>query len=90
MKTMVKGYEDAGAKYGIKVVTANTNNDQAKETELIQTYMAQGVSGIAIAPLSKDASIANLKQAADQGHQGRHHQHVHQRHLLPLGWLHLR
>jgi ABC-type sugar transport system substrate-binding protein len=67
MQTMVKGYEDAGAKYGIKVVTANTNNDQAKETELIQTYMAQGVSGIAIAPLSKDASIANLKQAADQG-----------------------
>ena len=34
---------------------------------LIQTYMAQGVSGIAIAPLSKDASIANLKQAADKG-----------------------
>jgi sugar transport system substrate-binding protein len=67
MQTMVKGYEDAGAKYGIKVVTANTNNDQAKETELIQTYMAQGVSGIAIAPLSKDASIANLKQAADKG-----------------------
>jgi len=67
MKTMVQGYEDAGAKYGIKVLTANTNNDQAKETELIQTYMAQGVSGIAIAPLSKDASIANLKQAADKG-----------------------
>jgi simple sugar transport system substrate-binding protein/ribose transport system substrate-binding protein len=66
MQTMVKGYEDAGAKYGIKVVTANTNNDQAKETELIQTYIAQGVSGIAIAPLSKDASIVNLKQAADK------------------------
>jgi simple sugar transport system substrate-binding protein/ribose transport system substrate-binding protein len=67
MQTMVKGYEDAGAKYGIKVVSANTNNDQAKETELIQTYISQGVSGIAIAPLSKDASIVNLKQAADQG-----------------------
>jgi simple sugar transport system substrate-binding protein/ribose transport system substrate-binding protein len=67
MKSMVKGYEDAGAKYGIKVLTANTNNDQAKETELIQTYIAQGVSGIAIAPLSKDASITNLKQAASKG-----------------------
>ncbi|MCJ7531042.1 MAG: substrate-binding domain-containing protein, partial [Anaerolineales bacterium] len=55
MKTMVQGYEDAGAKYGIKVLTANTDNDQAKEAELIQTYMAQGVSGIAIAPLSMDA-----------------------------------
>jgi simple sugar transport system substrate-binding protein/ribose transport system substrate-binding protein len=67
MKTMVQGYEDAGAKYGIKVLTANTDNDQAKEAELIQTYMAQGVSGIAIAPLSMDASIVNLKQAADKG-----------------------
>ena len=67
MKTMVKGYEDAGAKYGVKVMTANTNNDQAKETELVQTYISQGVSGIAIAPLSKDASIVNLKQAAEKG-----------------------
>ena len=66
MNSMVKGFTDAGAKYGVKVVTANTNNDQAKESELIQTYIAQGVSGIAIAPLSKDASIANLKEAASK------------------------
>ncbi len=67
MNSMVKGFTDAGAKYGIKVVTANTNNDQSKEGELIQTYIAQGVNGIAIAPLSKDASIANLKEAANKG-----------------------
>ena len=69
MKSMVQGYTDAGAKYGIKVLTANTNNDQAKEAELIQTYIAQGVSGIAIAPLSQDASIPNLKEAASKGIQ---------------------
>jgi ABC-type sugar transport system substrate-binding protein len=67
MNSMVKGFTDAAAKYGVKILTANTNNDQAKESELIQTYMAQGVSGIAIAPLSKDASIANLKEAAAKG-----------------------
>jgi len=67
MKSMVQGYEDAGAKYGIKIMTANTNNDQAKEAELIQTYIAQGVAGIAIAPLSQDASIPNLKDAQSQG-----------------------
>jgi sugar transport system substrate-binding protein len=67
MKSMVQGYTDAGAKYGIKVLTANTNNDQAKEAELIQTYIAQGVNGIAIAPLSQDASIPNLKDAASKG-----------------------
>jgi sugar transport system substrate-binding protein len=67
MKSMVQGYTDAGAKYGIKILTANTNNDQAKEAELIQTYIAQKVSGIAIAPLSQDASIPNLKDAASKG-----------------------
>ena len=51
MNTLTKGYTDAGAKYGVKVLTANTNNDQAKEAELIQTYVSQGVNGIAIAPL---------------------------------------
>jgi simple sugar transport system substrate-binding protein/ribose transport system substrate-binding protein len=67
MNSMVQGYKDAAAKLGVKVLTANTDNDQAKETELIQTYISQKVSGIAIAPLSKDASIANLKQANDKG-----------------------
>ena len=67
MQTLTRGYTDAAAKYGVKILTANTNNDQAKETELIQTYMSQGVNGIAIAPLSKDVSIASLKQAADKG-----------------------
>jgi sugar transport system substrate-binding protein len=67
MNSMVKGFTDAGEKYGVKVMTANTNNDQAKESELIQTYIAQGVNGIAIAPLSQDASIANLKEADAKG-----------------------
>src|SRR5512146_1203597 len=67
MNTLTKGYTDAAAKYGVKILTANTNNDQAKEGELIQTYISQGVNGIAIAPLSKDASIANLKQADAKG-----------------------
>src|SRR5512139_2692508 len=69
MKSMVQGYEDAGKEFGIKILTANTNNDQAKEAELIQTYIAQGVNGIAIAPLSQDASIPNLKEAASKGIQ---------------------
>ena len=69
MKSMVEGYMAAGEDYGITVLTANTNNDQAKEAELIQTYIAQGVDGIAIAPLSPDASVANLEEAAAQGIQ---------------------
>jgi simple sugar transport system substrate-binding protein/ribose transport system substrate-binding protein len=69
MKSMTQGFQDAGKKYGIKILTGNTNNDQAKEAELIQTYIAQAVNGIAIAPLSQDASIPNLKEAASKGIQ---------------------
>jgi ABC-type sugar transport system substrate-binding protein len=67
MKSMVEGFQAAGEKYGIKVLTANTDNDQAKEADLIQTYIAQEVDGIAIAPLSPDASIASLEEAAAKG-----------------------
>ena len=31
-----------GRNMELNVMTANTNNDQAKEAELIQTYIAQG------------------------------------------------
>jgi ABC-type sugar transport system substrate-binding protein len=67
MNMLTKGYEDAAADAGVKIMTDNTNNDQAKETELINTYVAQGVDGLAIAPLSADASVAALRTADEQG-----------------------
>lgn len=65
MNMLSKGYQDAAKELGAECLTANTNNDQATEVELINTYLTQGVKGIAIAPLSKDASVAALR-AADQ------------------------
>jgi len=51
MKSMVQGFQDAGKKLGVKQgIIGNSSNDQAKETELINTYISQGVNGIAIAP----------------------------------------
>jgi simple sugar transport system substrate-binding protein/ribose transport system substrate-binding protein len=68
MKSMVQGFQDAGKKLGVKqVIIGNSNNDQAKENELINTYVSQGVNGIAIAPLSPTVSIEALKTANDQG-----------------------
>ena len=67
MNMLTKGYQDAAADAGVKCLTDNTQNDQAKEVELINTYLAQGVDGVAIAPLSADASIAALKEADAQG-----------------------
>ncbi len=67
MNMLTKGYEDAANELGVRVLTSNTNNDQAKEVELINTYLTQGVKGIAIAPLSKDASVAALRAADEAG-----------------------
>jgi simple sugar transport system substrate-binding protein/ribose transport system substrate-binding protein len=68
MKSMSQGFQDAGKTLGVKqVILGNSSNDQAKETELINTYISQGVNGIAIAPLSPTVSIEALKQANDKG-----------------------
>ena len=67
MSVMTDGFTDAAADLGVKILTDNTNNDQARETELINTYMAQGVDGIAIAPLNADASTAALRLADADG-----------------------
>ncbi len=67
MNMLTKGYQDAAADAGVKCLTDNTNNDQAKETELINTYLAQGVKGLAISPLNGDASVAQLRAADEAG-----------------------
>lgn len=67
MNMLSKGYVDAATELGAECLTANTNNDQATEVALINTYLTQGVKGIAIAPLSKDASVAALREADKQG-----------------------
>ncbi len=67
MNMLSKGYRDAAEALGVECLTANTNNDQATEVELINTYLTQGVQGIAIAPLSKDASVAALRAADAAG-----------------------
>ncbi len=67
MNMMTKGFQDAANDAGVKCLTDNTNNDQARETELINTYLGQGVKGLAIAPLNGDASVAALKAADAQG-----------------------
>lgn len=67
MQMLTNGYKDAAEKYGVKLLTANSNSDQAKESELINTYVAQGADGIVIAPLDPNTSVATLKAASDQG-----------------------
>lgn len=67
MKLLTIGYQDAAKAAGVKFLAGNTSNDQAKEVELINTYVAQKVSGIAIAPLDPKTSEPTLKKANDAG-----------------------
>lgn len=67
MKLMLAGYEAAADEAGVDYVYGNCSNDQAKETELINSYVAQNINGIAIAPLSEKSSVASLKAASEKG-----------------------
>ena len=67
MKSLTQGYVDAAKKAGVKCLVGNTSNDQAKEAELITTYMAQKVDGLAIAPLDPKTSALTLKKANASG-----------------------
>jgi simple sugar transport system substrate-binding protein/ribose transport system substrate-binding protein len=64
MKLLSLGYQDAAKEAGFQILLGNTGNDQAKEAELINTYVAQKVAGIAIAPLDQATSIPVLESAS--------------------------
>lgn len=51
-KLLSAGYQAAADEMGYEIQLTNTNNDQSKETEALNTYVAQGVAGVAISPLN--------------------------------------
>ncbi len=70
MKSMVQGFQEAAKQAGVpdaNVIIGNSSNDQARENELINTLISQGMNGIAIAPLSPTVSMEALQQANDKG-----------------------
>ena len=69
MKLLQLGYQAAAKEAGFECLTANTANDATKEAELINTYIAQKVAGIAISPVSEATSIAPLEAASKAGVQ---------------------
>jgi simple sugar transport system substrate-binding protein/ribose transport system substrate-binding protein len=67
MKLLNLGYQVAAKEEGVRLLLSNTAIDQAREVELINTYMAQKVNGLVIAPLSASTSVAGLRRAAESG-----------------------
>ena len=47
-KLLSAGYQAAADEYGYEIQMTNTNNDQTRETDALNTYLAQGVAGVAI------------------------------------------
>lgn len=66
-KTLSAGYQAAADDNGYEIQLANTNNDQSKETETLNTYVAQGVAGVAISPLNTQVSPAAVEDAYNGG-----------------------
>lgn len=66
-KLMSTGYEAAAKDLGYEIQLSNITNDQTKETEIVNTYTAQGVAGIAISPLSATISPEALKESSGAG-----------------------
>jgi len=58
------GYQDAAREAGYRCLIGNTANDQTKEAELVNTYVAQKVAGLAIAPLNAVTSLPVLQRAS--------------------------
>ena len=62
MKMLSDGYAAAAKDLGYEILLANTNNDQSKESEIVNTYVSQGIAGVAISPLNSDTSPAVLEE----------------------------
>ena len=67
MQLLGMGYEAAATAAGYDFYPANTNNDAATEFEFLNTYVDQGFLGVAISPISEEASIAPLTAASNAG-----------------------
>jgi len=59
------GFQAACDDYGVTMVHGISGGDPAKEIELLNTYAAQKVDGIAIMPASETTSVAAIKQIYD-------------------------
>lgn len=67
MRLLQLAYKNTAEAAGYQFIPGNTNNNQALEADLINTYCDQKLAGLAISPLSEVTSLASLKQAHDAG-----------------------
>jgi sugar transport system substrate-binding protein len=66
-KVIQMGMKKAAEDYGVELMEGNSNNNQDKEIQLVNTYISRGVDAICISPLSATASVSALKEADNKG-----------------------
>ncbi|MCF6367285.1 substrate-binding domain-containing protein [Rhizobium halophilum] len=64
---MNEGAQKAAEEAGAKLVIFNANNDPAAQNSAIETYIQQGVDGIAVVAIDVNGIMPAVQQAADAG-----------------------
>lgn len=63
------GAEAAGAELGVEIIWKGplTENDRSEQIKVVQQFVAQGVSGIVLAPLDQKALLGPVRSAMQKG-----------------------
>jgi ribose transport system substrate-binding protein len=64
---MNRGAEEAAEKAGVKLVIFNANNDSAAQNSAIETYIQEGVDGIAVVAIDVNGIMPAVEQADEAG-----------------------
>ncbi|MFV0336037.1 MAG: substrate-binding domain-containing protein [Tropicimonas sp.] len=64
---MNRGAEEAAAAAGVKLVIFNANNDSAAQNSAIETYIQEGVDGLAVVAIDVNGIMPAVEQAAAAG-----------------------
>lgn len=65
--TMRDEAEAAAADLGIELLFADAQNDSAKQTSDIESFIARGVDGILISPMTVDSQVPVIERAVEAG-----------------------
>jgi len=64
---VIQGMKGAEKELGVEVKIMSSDSDVAKESDLIDNFIAQGINAISISPQSDEASVPAFERAVSEG-----------------------
>lgn len=64
---VIQGQQAAAAELGVDLSIVSSDNEVSKESDNVDTFIAQGIDALCISPLSADASVAAVEAAKAAG-----------------------